>query len=45
MPCSELLVALENIIIDKVVTVPTARNKKSDTIAPMDIWDGGGGSW
>ena len=33
----ELFVALENIIVDKVVTVPTARNKKHDTSAPMEI--------
>ena len=37
MSCSELTVALENIIVDKVVTVPTARNKKDDTSAPMEI--------
>ena len=28
---------MENIIIDKVVTVPTARNRKVDTSAPIDI--------
>ena len=28
---------MENIIIDKVSTVPTARNRKNDTSAPMDI--------
>ena len=37
MSHSELLVALENIIIDKVVTVPTARSRKNDTSAPMEI--------
>ena len=37
MSYSELIVALENIIVDKVVTVPTARNKKHDTSAPMEI--------
>ena len=37
MSHSELLVALENIIIDKVASVPTARNKKIDTSFPMDI--------
>ena len=37
MSYSELLVALENIIIDKVATVPTARNKEIDTSAPMEI--------
>ena len=35
MSYSELLVAPENIIIDKVATVPTARNGKTDTHAPM----------
>ena len=34
---SELLVALEKIITDKVATVPTARNMKIDTSAPMNI--------
>ena len=37
MSYSELFVALENIIIDKVATVPTARSRKHDTSAPMDI--------
>ena len=37
MSCSELLVALENIIIDKVATVPTARPRKIDTSAPMEV--------
>ena len=37
MSYSELLVALENIIIEKVATVPTARNKKIDASAPMEI--------
>ena len=37
MSYSELTIALENIIVDKVVTVPTARNEKHDTSAPMDI--------
>ena len=37
MSYSELLVALENIIIDKVATVPAARNRKVDTSAPMEI--------
>ena len=37
MSHSELIVALENILVDKVVTVPTARNKKHDTSAPMEI--------
>ena len=34
---SELIVALENIIIDKVATVPAVRSKKQDTRAPMEI--------
>ena len=37
MSYDEVLVALENIIIDKVDTVPTARNRKVDTSAPIDI--------
>ena len=28
---------LENIIIDKVSTVPTARSRKHDTSAPMEL--------
>ena len=37
MSYSELFVALENIIIDKVATVPTARSRKIDTSAAMEI--------
>ena len=37
MPYDELIIALENIIIDKVSTVPTARSRKHDTSAPMEI--------
>ena len=37
MSYNELLVASENIIIDKVATVSTPRNRKIDTSAPMDI--------
>ena len=38
MSYSELFVALANIIItDKVATVPTARSRKNDTSAPMEI--------
>ena len=37
MSYSELLVALENIIIDKVATVPTARSRSNDTSTPMEI--------
>ena len=34
---SELVVALENVIIDKVAMVPTARGRKHDTNAQMEI--------
>ena len=37
MSYSKLVVALENIIIDKVAMVPTARGRKHDTSAPMEI--------
>ena len=37
MSYSEFIVALENIIVDKVATVPTARTRKHDTSAPMEI--------
>ena len=37
MPYGELIIALENIIIDKVSTVHTARSRKHDTSAPMEI--------
>ena len=37
MSYSDLLVALENIIIDKVATVPTARIRKIDTRGPMEM--------
>ena len=37
MSYSELIVALENIIIDKVAMVPTARGRKHDTSAPVEI--------
>ena len=38
MSNSELLVALENIIIDNVATIPTARNRTVvDTSAPMGV--------
>ena len=37
MSKSELLVALEDIIIDKVATAPTARHRKIDTSAPMEV--------
>ena len=37
MSYSELIVALENIIADKVATVPTARSRKHNTSAAMEI--------
>ena len=37
MSYDELIVALENIIVDKVSTVSTARSRKHDTCAPMEI--------
>ena len=37
MSYSELIVALENIIFDKVAMVPTAKGKRHDTSAPMEI--------
>ena len=37
MSYSELLVAQENIIVDKVATVPTVRCRKADKSAPMEI--------
>ena len=37
MSYSDLLVALENIIIDKVVTSPVARSRNNDKSAPMEI--------
>ena len=37
MSYSEFLVALENIIIDKVATLPTVRSRRAHTSAPMEI--------
>ena len=37
MSYDEFLIALANIIIDTVATAPTARNKKIDTNAMMEI--------
>ena len=37
MSYSKLLVALENIVVDKVATVPTVRSRTPDTSAPMEI--------
>ena len=36
MSYSELLVALENLIIDKVAKVPTVTSGKADTSTPME---------
>ena len=37
LPHEELLIALENIVIDKVTTHSTSKVKKIDTSAPMEI--------
>ena len=37
MSYDELIIALENIIVDKVSTVSTTRSRKHDTSAPMEI--------
>ena len=37
MSYGEFIIALENIIIDKVSTAPTSRSRKHDTSAPMEI--------
>ena len=37
MSYDELIIALENIIIDKVSTVTTTRSRRHDTSAPMEI--------
>ena len=34
---SEITIALENIIVDKVSTVPSSKNRRNDTSAPMEI--------
>ena len=34
---SEIIIALENIIVDKVSTVPSSKNRRNDTSAPMEI--------
>ena len=34
---SEIIIALENIIVDKVPTVPSSKNRRNDTSAPMEI--------
>ena len=42
MPYEEILIALENIIIDKVKTHSVSKVKKIDTSAPMEIGMAGG---
>ena len=37
MSYNEVIIALKNIIVDKVATVPTVRNKRHDTSAPTEI--------
>ena len=34
---SELVIALENIIVDKVSTVPSSKSRRNDTSAPIVI--------
>ena len=36
-PHSEIINALENIIVDKVSTVPSSKSRRNDTSAPMEI--------
>ena len=37
MSYSEIIIALENIIVDKVSTVPSSNSRRNDTSAPMEI--------
>ena len=37
MSYSEIIIALENIIVDKVSTVPSSKSRRNDTSAPMEI--------
>ena len=37
MSYSEIIIALENIIVDKVSTIPSSKSRKNDTSAPMEI--------
>ena len=37
MSCSEINIALENIIVDKVSTVPSSKSRRNDTSAPLEI--------
>ena len=37
MSYSETIIVLENIIVDKVSTVPSGKNRRNDTSAPMEV--------
>ena len=37
MSYGEIIIALENIIVDKVSTVPSSKSRRNDTSAPMEI--------
>ena len=37
MSCSEIIIALENIIVVKVSTIPSSKSRRNDTSAPMEI--------
>ena len=37
MSYSEIIIALENIIVDKVSAVPSSKSRRNDTSAPMEI--------
>ena len=37
MSYSEIIFALENIIVDKVSTIPSRKRRRNDTSAPMEI--------
>ena len=37
MSSSEIIGALENLIVDKMSTVPSSKNRRNDTSAPMEI--------
>ena len=37
MSYSEILIARENILVDKVSTIPSSKSRRNDTSAPMEI--------
>ena len=37
MSYSEILIARENILVDKVATIPSSKSRRNDTSAPMEI--------